>query len=63
MEPCLNYYTAGTDETPDYNTDIVTMSQGDKRYYGVHISISRELICFTHHQAEFTDLAGWDFLM
>ena len=53
----FNYYTAGTDETPDYNTDIVTMSQGDRgimeftyQYPGTYM--------FHAHQAEFTDL-GW----
>jgi hypothetical protein len=52
-----NYYTAGTDETPDYKTDIVTMSQGDRGimeftydYPGTYM--------FHAHQAEFTDL-GW----
>ena len=53
----FNYFTAGTDETPDYNTDIVTLSQGDRgimeftyAYPGVYM--------FHAHQAEFTDL-GW----
>jgi FtsP/CotA-like multicopper oxidase with cupredoxin domain len=51
------YYTAGTDETPDYTTDIVTLSQGDRGileftydYPGTYM--------FHAHQAEFTDL-GW----
>ena len=53
----FNYYTAGTDETPDYNTDIVTLSQGDRgimeftyAYPGTYM--------FHAHQTEFTDL-GW----
>ena len=52
-----DYYTAGTDETSDYNTDIVTLSQGDRgimeftyKYPGTYM--------FHAHQAEFTDL-GW----
>jgi FtsP/CotA-like multicopper oxidase with cupredoxin domain len=53
----FNYYTAGTDETADFNTDIVTLSQGDRgimeftyAYPGTYM--------FHAHQAEFTDL-GW----
>ena len=53
----FNYYTAGTDETPDYNSDIVTLSQGDRgimeftyAYPGTYM--------FHAHQTEFTDL-GW----
>ena len=52
-----DYYTAGTDETADYNTDIVTLTQGDRGimeftydYPGTYM--------FHAHQAEFTDL-GW----
>ena len=53
----FNYYTAGTDETADFNTDIVTLSQGDRgimeftyAYPGTYM--------FHAHQTEFTDL-GW----
>ncbi|HXV89318.1 MAG TPA: multicopper oxidase domain-containing protein [Nitrososphaeraceae archaeon] len=53
----FDYYTAGTDETADYNTDIVTLSQGDRgimeftyAYPGTYM--------FHAHQTEFTDL-GW----
>ena len=53
----FDYYTAGTDETSDYNTDIVTLSQGDRgimeftyAYPGTYM--------FHAHQTEFTDL-GW----
>jgi FtsP/CotA-like multicopper oxidase with cupredoxin domain len=53
----FNYYTAGTDETPDFNTDIVTLSQGDRgimeftyAYPGTYM--------FHAHQTGFTDL-GW----
>jgi FtsP/CotA-like multicopper oxidase with cupredoxin domain len=53
----FDYYTAGTDETSDYNTDIVTLTQGDRGimeftydYPGTYM--------FHAHQAEFTDL-GW----
>jgi FtsP/CotA-like multicopper oxidase with cupredoxin domain len=53
----FNYYTAGTDETADYNTDIVSLSQGDRgimeftyAYPGTYM--------FHAHQTEFTDL-GW----
>jgi manganese oxidase len=53
----FDYYTAGTDETSDYNSDIVTLSQGDRgimeftyEYPGTYM--------FHAHQTEFTDL-GW----
>jgi FtsP/CotA-like multicopper oxidase with cupredoxin domain len=53
----FDYYTAGTDETVDYTTDIVTLSQGDRgimeftyAYPGTYM--------FHAHQTEFTDL-GW----
>jgi manganese oxidase len=53
----FDYYTAGTDETSDYNTDIVTMSQGNRGimefrydYPGIYM--------FHAHQTEFMDL-GW----
>jgi FtsP/CotA-like multicopper oxidase with cupredoxin domain len=53
----FDYYTAGTDETSDYSTDIVTLSQGDRgimeftyAYPGTYM--------FHAHQTEFTDL-GW----
>jgi len=53
----FDYYTAGTDETSDYNTDIVTMSQGNRgimeftyAYPGTYM--------FHAHQTLFTDL-GW----
>ncbi|HEY9398306.1 MAG TPA: multicopper oxidase domain-containing protein [Nitrososphaeraceae archaeon] len=53
----FDYYTAGTDETSDYNTDIITLSQGDRgimefiyEYPGTYM--------FHAHQTEFTDL-GW----
>jgi len=52
-----NYIAAGTKENPDYKTDIVTFSQGDRGimeftydYPGTYM--------FHAHQAEFTDL-GW----
>ena len=53
----FDYYTAGTDETPDYYNDIVTLTQADRgileftyQYPGTYM--------FHAHQAEFTDL-GW----
>jgi FtsP/CotA-like multicopper oxidase with cupredoxin domain len=53
----FDYYTAGTDETSDYNTDIVTMSQGNRGimefrydYPGIYM--------FHAHQTEFMAL-GW----
>jgi len=53
----FDYYTAGTDETSDYITDIVTLSQGDRGimeftydYPGTYM--------FHAHQTLFTDL-GW----
>ena len=53
----FNYYTAGTDETLDCNTDILTLSQGNcgimeftYAYPGTYM--------FHAHQTEFTDL-GW----
>jgi FtsP/CotA-like multicopper oxidase with cupredoxin domain len=52
-----NYIAAGTKEKPDYKTDIVTLTQGDRGimeftydYPGTYM--------FHAHQAEFTDL-GW----
>jgi len=53
----FDYYAAGTNETSDYNTDIVTLSQGDRgimeftyAYPGTYM--------FHAHQTLFTDL-GW----
>jgi FtsP/CotA-like multicopper oxidase with cupredoxin domain len=53
----FGYYTAGTDETSDYKTDIVTMSHGDRGiiefmygYPGTYL--------FKASQTEYTDL-GW----
>ena len=53
----FDYYTAGTDETSDYKTDIITMSHGDRgimefmyRYPGTYQ--------FQASKAEYTDL-GW----
>ena len=52
-----DYYTAGTDETSDYKTDIVTMSQGDRGIMEFSYPYSGTYM-FHAHQAEFTDL-GW----
>ena len=53
----FDYYTAGTDETSDYKTDIITMSHGDRgimefmyRYPGTYQ--------FQASKAEYSDL-GW----
>ena len=53
----FDYYTAGTDETSDYKTDIITMSHGDRGImefmYG-----SPGTYLFQSSQTEYTDL-GW----
>jgi multicopper oxidase len=53
----FDYYTAGTDETSDYKTDIITMSHGDRGImefmYG-----SPGTYLFQASQTEYTDL-GW----
>ena len=53
----FDYYSAGTNKTADYLTDIVTLSQGDRgimeftyAYPGTYM--------FHAHQTLFTDL-GW----
>ena len=53
----FDYYTAGTDETSDYITDIVTLSQGDRGIMEVGYNYPGTYM-FHAHQAEFTDL-GW----
>ena len=53
----FNYYTAGTDETADYNTDIVTLSQGDRGIMEFTYAYAGTYM-FHAHQTEFTDL-GW----
>ena len=53
----FDYYTAGTDETADYNTDIVTLTQGDRGIMEFTYDFPGTYM-FHAHQAEFTDL-GW----
>jgi FtsP/CotA-like multicopper oxidase with cupredoxin domain len=53
----FDYYTAGTDETADYNTDIVTLSQGDRGIMEFKYAYPGTYM-FHAHQTEFTDL-GW----
>jgi len=53
----FDYYTAGTDETPDYTTDIVTFSQGDRGIMEFKYDFPGTYM-FHAHQTEFTDL-GW----
>jgi FtsP/CotA-like multicopper oxidase with cupredoxin domain len=53
----FDYYTAGTDETSDYNTDIVTFSQGDRGIMEFRYAYPGTYM-FHAHQTEFTDL-GW----
>ena len=53
----FDYYTAGTDETSDYTTDIVTLTQGDRGIMEFKYDFPGTYM-FHAHQAEFTDL-GW----
>jgi len=53
----FDYYTAGTDETSDYKTDIVTMSQGDRGIMEFKYDYPGTYV-FHAHQTEYTDL-GW----
>jgi FtsP/CotA-like multicopper oxidase with cupredoxin domain len=53
----FNYITAGTDETPDFKTDIVTLSQGDRGIIEVQYDYPGKYM-FHAHVTEFTDL-GW----
>lgn len=53
----FNYITAGTDEKPDYKTDIVTLSQGDRGIIEFQFNYPGKYM-FHAHVTEFTDL-GW----
>ena len=53
----FDYYTAGTDETADFSTDIVTLSQGDRGIMEFTYAYPGSYM-FHAHQTEFTDL-GW----
>jgi FtsP/CotA-like multicopper oxidase with cupredoxin domain len=53
----FNYITAGTDETPDFKTDIVTLSQGDRGILEFQYDYPGKYM-FHAHVTEFTDL-GW----
>ena len=53
----FNYITAGTDETPDFKTDIVTLSQGDRGIIEFQYDYPGKYM-FHAHVGEFTDL-GW----
>ena len=48
-----NYTIAGTEETPNFITDLVTLAQGDRG-----VIESNKLIGHVHADTEFTDL-GW----
>ena len=52
-----NYTVAGTEETPNYMTDIVTLSQGDRGIIEFKYDYPGEYM-FHAHQVEFTD-KGW----
>lgn len=52
-----NYTVAGTEETPNYATDMVTLAQGDRGILEFKFDYPGEYI-FHAHQAEFTD-KGW----
>lgn len=52
-----NYTVAGTEETPNYMTDIVTLSQGDRGIIEFRYDYPGEYM-FHAHQVEFTD-KGW----
>jgi len=52
-----NYTVAGTEEIPNYMTDIVTMSQGDRGIVEFKYDYPGQYM-FHAHQAEFTD-KGW----
>ena len=51
------YTVAGTEETPNYMTDIVTLSQGDRGIIEFRYDYPGEYM-FHAHQVEFTD-KGW----
>ena len=57
MGPCTTYTVAGTEETPNYMTDIVTLSQGDRGIIEFKYDYPGEYM-FHAHQVEFTD-KGW----
>jgi manganese oxidase len=52
-----DYYTAGTDETSDFKTDIVTLAQGDRGIIEFQYDYPGKYM-FHAHVTEFTDL-GW----
>jgi len=53
----FNWYTAGTDETADYLTDIVTLAEGDRGIMEFTYDFPGTYM-FHAHQTLFTDL-GW----
>jgi len=53
----FDYITAGTDEVPNFKTDIVTLSQGDRGILEFQYDIPGRYM-FHAHVTEFTDL-GW----
>jgi manganese oxidase len=53
----FNYITAGTDETPNFKTDLVTLSQGDRGIIEFQYDYPGKYM-FHAHVTEFTDL-GW----
>jgi FtsP/CotA-like multicopper oxidase with cupredoxin domain len=53
----FNYISSGTGTTPEYKSDIVTLSQGDRGILEFKAKFPGKYM-FHAHQAEFTDL-GW----
>jgi FtsP/CotA-like multicopper oxidase with cupredoxin domain len=53
----FDYITAGTDEVPNFKTDILTLSQGDRGILEFQYDIPGRYM-FHAHVTEFTDL-GW----
>jgi manganese oxidase len=53
----FNYTIAGTEEKPNYMTDIVTLAQGDRGIIEFKYDYPGEYM-FHAHQTEFTD-KGW----
>ena len=53
----FDYITAGTDEIPDFKTDVVTLSQGDRGIVEFKYDYPGKYM-FHAHVTEFTDL-GW----
>ena len=57
-----NYTVAGTEETPNYMTDIVTLSQGDRGIIEFKYDYPGN-ICSTLIKSNLQTRAGWGCLM